>query len=319
LDFVHGSAYKYLAESQRRSPEELPLILQPQEYKRIYWGILAVWCFTDCPDSLKDLQALREEGFRSRWYLTSEYYFEMHYGLLNAFRYISRGMARKWYMGVPQKILSMIRQLGDFPQSDKCITWVETATHINYSGDFPELLENVTSMLFMPFKREYEFDQLPSKELEVFRQRCQTFFHNRAYVIVQTTAWGETHTRNRRRRVCFKHDTDSDCEELLKAIPSFEKPPGFDENKIAKAMLQIGMALKPMFQKVSLRAPTYEKRHSADLILCFCGNVLTNETNGKNHAFRCGTTWSDPLRAKFHRRANPRDPEDLVDKCSGLA
>jgi hypothetical protein len=213
----------------------------------------------------------------------------------------------------------MIRQLGDFPQSDKCITWVETATHINYSGDFPELLENVTSMLFMPFKREYEFDQLPSKELEVFRQRCQTFFHNRAYVIVQTTAWGETHTRNRRRRVCFKHDTDSDCEELLKAIPSFEKPPGFDENKIAKAMLQIGMALKPMFQKVSLRAPTYEKRHSADLILCFCGNVLTNETNGKNHAFRCGTTWSDPLRAKFHRRANPRDPEDLVDKCSGLA
>jgi hypothetical protein len=25
------------------------------------------------------------------------------------------------------------------------------------------------------------------------------------------------------------------------------------------------------------------------------------------------------LRAKFHRRANPRDPEDLVDKCSGLA
>lgn len=112
LDFVHRSAYQYLADSQGGPPGALPLILRPQGHKQHYRGIFAMWHFTDCPDSLKNLQTLREEAFQSRWHLTSERHFEMHYGLIKAFQYILRQMNK--ITPVLQETLSLIRQLGGF-------------------------------------------------------------------------------------------------------------------------------------------------------------------------------------------------------------
>lgn len=177
LDFVHRSAYKYLEGCRRRPLEELPLILRPQKRKSLYQGILAMWYFTDCPDSLEDLQALREETFHSRWHLTSERHFEMHYALLKAFKYPLSLMVTDESESTFKQILPMIRQLGEFLQSEKCLPWVEATMLINYSGDFPELLRNVQSMIEASGHECY-YLKCCGVEIQKFRQQCRVFFHN---------------------------------------------------------------------------------------------------------------------------------------------
>src|SRR5277367_6009602 len=46
LDFVHRSAYQYLADSSGLSSDELPLILKPQRLKQLHRGVTAVWYFS---------------------------------------------------------------------------------------------------------------------------------------------------------------------------------------------------------------------------------------------------------------------------------
>jgi DNA polymerase III delta prime subunit len=316
LDFLHRSAYQYLADIQFRSPEELPLILRPQEHKQLYRGMLAMWYFTDCPDSLGDLQALREESFDSRWHLTSERHFEMHYGLLKALEYPLGLHFVDESESTFKQILLMIRQLGEFLQSEKCLTWVETATLINYSGDFPELLRNVQSVIQASGHKCYG-SKCCGVEIQNFRQQCRVFFHNWAYVILQTTDWGKR--LYKMFPITRSHmKAENDDEGFILSL-TFEKPPGFDENQIATTMLRIGEASSATFQNALSTVPSDGHKHRIGLGVChMCGLVASRTTlmHQKRHAYRCAAAGNNQLKATIHRRAKPRDPSDLRNDIS---
>ncbi|OKO89667.1 Vegetative incompatibility protein HET-E-1 [Penicillium subrubescens] len=319
LDFLHRSAYQYLAESHWLPLEELPLILHPQKRKSLHRGILAMWYFTDCSDSLEDLQTLREETFYSRWHLTSERHFEMHYGLLKAFKYpLSRLISTDESEPTFKQILPMIRQLGEFLESEKCLLWVESATLINYSGDFPELLRNVQSMIQEDTGHECYNFECCGVEIQKFRQQCRIFFHNWAYVILQTTDWGN---RLNKMPLTRHHHVEAEKnDEVFSISLTFEKPQGFDENKIATAMLRIGEASSATFQNALSTMPSDRPRHLMGLGVChMCGLVASRTTlmHQKRHAYSCAAAGSNQLKATIHRRAKPREPSDLRNDKSG--
>ena len=93
VEFVHHSAYQYLAQCSEDSfrkieLSESPQILKPLKLKQLYRGVTAIWYFTKCADSLQQLEDLRdtlnlEDLFGAD---STGSYFEMTYGLWNAMK-----------------------------------------------------------------------------------------------------------------------------------------------------------------------------------------------------------------------------------------
>jgi hypothetical protein len=193
----------------------------------------------------------------------------MEYGLLGAFKHT-------WDINNAQEAEPMMQQLADFLQSEKCLRWVEIATIINYSGDFPELLDNIVSVLRMLM--------LMHDEMALLRDQCCNFFRNWIYVVLQTTKWGHRRKKSGYRNI------------------SPEKPPGFDEDPIAQSMLHIGKSWSATFSEV-LSAHVPDDSPEKKIRCSYCHKAIRNGMNSKSHLIRNCPGYEGSIRSMRRRRA----------------
>jgi hypothetical protein len=87
ISFVHHTTAQFMRQSAKREyPDEaiaVPMILKPQALKALYRGVTGVWYFAASIKSTLLLDSLRSSP--SKDFATSDAYFEMAYGLWNAF------------------------------------------------------------------------------------------------------------------------------------------------------------------------------------------------------------------------------------------
>lgn len=210
LDFVHRSAYQYLADSSHLSFDELPLILKPQRLKQLHRGVTAVWYFTECSDSAQQLEGLKDPS-RLGEFFGSDSYFEMAYGLWNAFT--QRRLPAHLSQEEMAEVENLSQRLTDFLQSAKVLRWFEMATIINYSGNYSQLQDNVIRAL----GSSQSTSTYPCAAFQNFCDQRRSFFLEWAYVLQQTTPWRPKQGGHMQ----------------------IKKPCGFDENKTATRMMLI--------------------------------------------------------------------------------
>jgi hypothetical protein len=137
-------------------------------------------------------------------------------------------------------------------------------------------------------------------------------------VILETTDWGKR--LNKMPPTTSHHMKAENDDEVFNISLTFEKPQGFEKNKLATAMMQIGEASSATFQNALSTMPSDRHRHRMDLGVChMCGLVASKRTlmHQKRHAYSCAAAESNQLKATVHRRAKPRDPSDLRNDKSG--
>lgn len=143
LQFFHDTAYKYLSESSKKPYDALPAVLKPQRLNQLYKGMAAVWYFTECADSEKQLERLKGPSGPDKFsgFGTIISYFEMSYGLLSAFQMtaLPADISRE-----EKEVFKVISQrLSDFLLSTQALRYFEMSTIIDYSGNYVQLLQNV--------------------------------------------------------------------------------------------------------------------------------------------------------------------------------
>lgn len=195
LDFVHRSAYQYLIKcSQSLRDEllglssklpELPLIIKPLRFKQLYRGVTAIWYFTECSNSAQQLAGLRDPSNLGEFFGSNciGSYFEMAYGLWNAFK--NTHLPEDLSQGERIEADFLCSQLTDFLKSGKVLRWFEMSTIINYSGNYTQLLDNVIEALAVSQSTR----GFSSAAFRSFRDQSQSFFLQWAYVLQQTTPW----------------------------------------------------------------------------------------------------------------------------------
>ena len=190
IDFVHHSAYLYLDQCSEDSfhkaePSELPQILKPLKLKHFCRGATAIWYFTECPDSLQQLADLKDTSKIGDFFGSNSIgsYFEMSYGLWNAFKVDS----------FPEKLSDkeialaedLLLQLTDFLRSVKVLRWFEMATIINYTGNYTQLLNNVREIGFI-----WRHESVPESTIfQNFKSQREKFFGWWEFILERTTLW----------------------------------------------------------------------------------------------------------------------------------
>lgn len=214
VDFVHNSAYQYLArcsESFRETEfSEPPQILKPLKLKQFYRGVTAIWYFTECADSSQQLADLRDTSdfFGSN---SIGSYFEMAYGLWNAFKAESfpKELTEKERIEAEDLLL----QLTGFLSSDRALRWFEMATIINYSGNFMQLLDLVNEAS----SATKSGSNISNTIFQNFTHQRKIFFGWWKFILERTTPWPARRGYD---------------------IP-MDEPPGLETDALARKMTQI--------------------------------------------------------------------------------
>ncbi len=218
VDFVHHSAYQYLAQCSKESFRETevsepPQILKPLKLKQFYRGVTAIWYFTECADSSQQLADLRDTSKLGDFFGSNSIgsYFEMDYGLWNAF------MADTFPKELSERELieaeDLLLQLTDFLRSDKALRWFEMATIINYSGNYMQLLDNVNEAS----SATRHASSLSNTIFQNFNYQRKTFFGWWGFILGRTTPWRAKRGYN---------------------IPT-DEPPSLQTDALARKMTQI--------------------------------------------------------------------------------
>ncbi|KAJ5174333.1 uncharacterized protein N7482_000210 [Penicillium canariense] len=220
LRFVHLSVYQYLADPSRYAKAgDLPELVQTRQARDLYRGAMAVWYFTDCPDSMLHLEALRSNDsslLATEW---PDSYFPMTYCLWDALK------ARHNYLlclsePLFQEAEKMLDVLTHFLSTDRCLRWFETATIINYAGNFQQLQENILSALDVARREKGTGGGL--RALYNFNRARFNFLQHWKAIVQITTPW---EIRPELSRGSWGDET-----EML---------PGFFEHGLGEGMLQI--------------------------------------------------------------------------------
>ncbi|EAW17002.1 ATP-binding protein [Aspergillus fischeri NRRL 181] len=177
---VHQSFYQYLSKGSLWTKSDI--LLQPLRTKKLLRGIVAVWYFTECPESQQHLDELRSASSAPISFYKFESHFSFHYALLQALK----------CTGLCSDELSkedmMIQQLTEFLTSGKCLRWFEIATIINFAGNFSKLLDNVLGAL-TKLSNKLSKDGCNSPALAAFNEHRVAFFKYWKYVLLKTTPW----------------------------------------------------------------------------------------------------------------------------------
>ena len=251
LDFVHHSAYQYLTKcSQSLDDErlgllnevpELPLIIKPLRLKELHRGVTAVWYFTECSESAQQLAGLRDPSNLGEYSGSTSIcsYFEMSYGLWNAFK---KGPSLEGLSnGEMVEAELMCRQLTDFLKSDGVLRWFEMSTIINYSGSYTQLLDNVMGAL----RVSQPTGTSCSAAFRSFRERSQSFFLQWFYVLQQTTPWRSKRQDAEQIEQRSNLDMDSTAKTLVliaerwadKSFPKGRSSFGEDDHVTSKSLM----------------------------------------------------------------------------------
>lgn len=145
--FVHHTAAQFVRLSANREGNQaaapVPTILELQALKELHRANTAAWYFGSCNKSKLLLNHLRSDA--SEGFATLGVYFEMNYGLWNAF-FLDTLPGCLGNDGLAQASFLCSRLTG-FLLSTQCLTWVEMAIIINYQGGFINLFENAIHAL----------------------------------------------------------------------------------------------------------------------------------------------------------------------------
>jgi hypothetical protein len=206
VEFIHHTTAQFVRMCSKERTLEIPRILKPQQLKALYRGNTSVWFFEESPKS-----DLTFERLRSRiWTSYTGEYFEMAYGLWNAF----------FLEDLPSsldadEIIAASRlcdKLTEFLLSGRCLKWIEMAIIINYRLSSFKLYENAERALYAA----YHGISSPLPSFRRFSIARTEFFTDYAYVLLltgPTVAWDE--------------------EPLL-------TPEGFDSRRVAAQLLSLG-------------------------------------------------------------------------------
>jgi nucleoside-triphosphatase THEP1 len=85
VDFVHHTAAQFVRQCSQEGALEVPKILKPQRMKELYRGNTSVWFFQQCPRATGLLKVLHDLPSQRRYAGGRGEYFEMAYGLWDAF------------------------------------------------------------------------------------------------------------------------------------------------------------------------------------------------------------------------------------------
>lgn len=267
LNFVHATAYQYLADSSYYDYAKLPVVLKPQRLKQLYRGATAVWYFTESEKANKQFEALSSGSIDADY----NSYFEMTYGLWDAFK-----LRRCLYHSSPEEDLEISRlcsRLTAFLESIECLKWFEMSTMINYVGNYPQLYENILQALHSAKAlKGYRLSSFSD-----FSNARQMFFAAWAYIIFKTTPWPTQH---------------KDRFEVFR-----KKPKGFGSNKIFARMMEIA-------KKWSERAfPDFKTPADFDEVaMPDCDHEISDYWTGGTPASPCIVCGKliDDYRAKKH-------------------
>ena len=220
VDFIHHTAHQYIEWSSAAPSGQVSLILKPRRLRALHCGATAAWYLSQHPQAKSDCHELRFTRGRSR----GTQYFEMAYALWGAFKLaeLPTGLDNEESI----QITKLCSQLIHFLSSDQCLTWIEMAVLINYSGGYSLLLSNVEDALAASF----EPPASTNSSFEAFRQARRVFFTDYAYVIRSTGP-----------DVCL-----SGPDEQRRA---HNPPVGFYERPLAHKLLQIGRRYSNLHQE----------------------------------------------------------------------
>lgn len=187
LDFVHQTAYSFLAKSAELPQDQLPATLHPQRLNKLHRAVMAVWYFTECTDSEGQLAMLQDPD-RFGEFLGSDAigcYFEMAYGFLNAFSLTSlpKGLSDE----EKSEVATMSEKLGAFIQSGAILRYFEMSTIINYSGNYAQLRDNVVNALTATQSMHPTRVYIPT--FEKLRRLASEFFQAWLAILDKTTPW----------------------------------------------------------------------------------------------------------------------------------
>jgi len=139
LDYVHHTAKQYILESYVSPLIDIPLVLRPRRFRYFHRAAVAVWYFSECPESEEYLRSLRVDPRKHNW---NQCYFDMAYGIWGALK-LSEFEVR-FSSDERLEVASILDKLSNFITSTKCLTWIETAIIVNYSAGYSHLLLNAT-------------------------------------------------------------------------------------------------------------------------------------------------------------------------------
>ena len=282
VDFVHHSAYQYLAQCSEDSFREIglsepPQILKPLKLKQFYRGVTAIWYFTECADSSQQLADLRDTSKLGDFFGSDSIgsYFEMAYGLWNAFKADSfpKELSEKELIEAEDLLL----QLTDFLRSDKALRWFEMATIINYSGNYMQLLDNVKEASFAAMLGS----SLSNTIFQNFSHQRKTFFGWWEFILERTTPW----------RAKRGYD-----------IP-MDEPPSLETDALARKMTQIA----EHWGSISFTddrgdiAKRHLERNTKWVVCVHCSKAMDGDSYYKHLNFACKFV------TKAHRKSRRKE------------
>ena len=223
VDFVHHTARQYVEWSSTAPSNQVPLILKPRRLRELYCGATAAWYLSQHPQAKSDCHKLRQMGGRP----ADVQYFEMAYALWGAFTFAE--LPTHFDDEESIQITKLCRQLIHFLSSDECLTWIEMAVLINYSGGHPNLLDNVEEAL----ARSSEPPASNHSSFAAFQQARRVFFADYAYVICCTGP-----------NQCL---SDQFGKQRAHNVPA-----GFSDRPLAHKLLQIGHRYSKLYEKAWL-------------------------------------------------------------------
>ena len=269
VDFVHHSAYQYLAQCSLSFCEtelsEPPQILKPLKLKQFYRGVTAIWYFTECADSSQQLADLRDTSKLGDFFGSNSIgsYFEMAYGLWNAFKAESfpKELTEKERIEAEDLLL----QLTDFLRSDRALRWFEMATIINYSGNFMQLLNLVNEASFATIHGS----NISNTIFQDFTHQRRIFFGWWTFILARTTPWPARRGYD---------------------IP-MDEPPSLETNALARKMTQIAEhwgSLSFAADGGHISKDDCYLRRNTELVVCVhCSTAMDPDEYSKHLQFAC--------------------------------
>jgi hypothetical protein len=186
IGYVHLSARQYIMSASDVIPSsQIPRLLKPRRLRQLFRGHTALWYFGNSATSRTNLEIYREnpDAACDVWWGTPHPV--IVYGLWDA---VALAILPD---GLDNEEITMAQLLCErliqFLTTDACLVWVESAIIINYSGSWPDLLENAQKVLEVLMSSQVSNHQF----FERYSQTRWDFFWHFAKVLAAT---GPTHT-----------------------------------------------------------------------------------------------------------------------------
>ena len=181
IEYIHLSARDYiLSTSDANNHASLPRLLRLRRLRQLCRGVTALWFFESSQEALDLLQRFRSDPEHACYMWWDSSYPFLVYGLWNSFH----------VPALPEIMdddeYDMARQICDrltnFLTSDKCMTWIEASTIINYSGCWMQLRGNCQKIL-------ESIRKAPRSKYDFFQRYTQarwTFFRHYEHILAST-------------------------------------------------------------------------------------------------------------------------------------